>query len=597
MSDRVGFVRRARRTLGRVRRGVRHRVLGRKRSRRNELLAKLDSYQAPQPTPALPGVRAAVAGGERLRAGLAWEWSQVELAAGTWREALSDNTVDLVLLEMVGGAIYGWGANNDTEPRELIGWARGNDVPVLTWVTDGSEDPDSAAPWIDGVSQVFLDNASALDKWRARWPEAPVEVLPPAAQPRLHNPRIGGPARRRQPAAGVLYHGQSPAEDTLGTFDSSKLDVWAADARAEAALENSGLRSSAMYGKRLSPVSSALSRYPVFAELGSSAEPSWVAVEAGCAQIPVITEASAISRIPEDLREHVTAAENPDEFKLDVAARLWQTELRDREGVRLARAVHARHTFRRRVDEITRAAGVSVTRPGRTVSAIVPTNRPHQLDNVFTNIARQAHATDAGVELVLVLHGLDLRTTEVEARAKDAGVDNITVIEAESSCTLGACMNLGVDAAAGAFIAKMDDDNFYGRHYLTDLVAAFDYTDAGIVGKWAHYVWLRSTGAVILRTAYAEHRYERLVQGGSIVFAADVVRDLRFGDLPRAVDTDILNRAHEAGIETYAGDRFNYVSVRGADRHAHTWTIGETALMNRAGSLVFYGDPRAHVDI
>ncbi len=45
----------------------------------------------------------------------------------------------------------------------------------------------------------------------------------------------------------------------------------------------------------------------------------------------------------------------------------------------------------------------------------------------------------------------------------------------------------------------MDDDNFYGTHYLTDLVRALDYTGADLVGKWAHLVHLESSGATLLR--------------------------------------------------------------------------------------------------
>ena len=40
----------------------------------------------------------------------------------------------------------------------------------------------------------------------------------------------------------------------------------------------------------------------------------------------------------------------------------------------------------------------------------------------------------------------------------------------------------------------MDDDNFYGTHYLTDLVRALDYSGADVVGKWAHLVHLESSG-------------------------------------------------------------------------------------------------------
>ena len=147
------------------------------------------------------------------------------------------------------------------------------------------------------------------------------------------------------------------------------------------------------------------------------------------------------------------------------------------------------------------------------------------------------------------------------------------------------------------YIAKMDDDNIYGPRYLSDLLAAFAYTDAGIVGKWAHYVWLRSTGAVVLRYPDSEHRYERRIQGGSMLFAGDVAREVRFSDIPRAVDSDILDRSMEQGVRVYSGDRYNYVSVRGDDRHSHTWTVTDSTFLTATGRLLFYGDPTTHVSL
>jgi hypothetical protein len=198
---------------------------------------------------------------------------------------------------------------------------------------------------------------------------------------------------------------------------------------------------------------------------------------------------------------------------------------------------------------------------------------------------------------VLVLHGLQLNSADLRAQAKELGVSDLTIVEADSSLTLGTCMNLGIDAASGAYIAKMDDDNFYGAHYLTDLLHAFDYTEAGVVGKWAHYVWLRSTDAVVLRYVAAEHTYERRVQGGSMVIEGDLARRLKFADLPRAVDSDLLDRAIAEGVKIYSADRFNFVSVRGTDRQAHTWKVADNTFMTGTGRLVFYGDPRPHADV
>lgn len=225
---------------------------------------------------------------------------------------------------------------------------------------------------------------------------------------------------------------------------------------------------------------------------------------------------------------------------------------------------------------------------------MVPTNRLHELDNVFGNIARQRHRD---TELVLVLHGLDVDEAELQRRATEAGVPRLVIVRADASLTLGSCMNLGVQASSGRYIAKMDDDNFYGPGYLSDLLDAFSYSDASIVGKWCHLVWLRSTGAVVLRYPDSEHAYERRIQGGAMLFDGDLVRQVGFSDIPRAVDSDILDRSMAEGAKVYSADRYNFVSIRGTDRTAHTWTVTDSTFMTATGQLQFYGDPRPHASL
>ena len=596
------YKRRALRIAAPIRRAMPIRVVrGVRRSRVRRLGARqglFHTFGSPKPTPALPGLSAAVAAGERVRAGLAWEWTQLELTPSSWQKTVAGRQIDLLLVEIAGAEIVGWRDAGSDALTSLLSWAREVDVPVVVWVTCGSVETELAASWIDSATQVFVDSEDVVDLWQSRWPDAAIGILGPAAQPRLHNPLQGRAARNRDRAAAVIVHGKPVALDALAKRTREDVDVWPADAESAAKLRSLPGQRSVMRNRRIEPRSPTLSRYRVVAEVGvDDYAPSWWTVEAGSAQTAVVVDGPTLDRIPADLRSTVTVAENPGSLRLDLAARIWQEELRDREGVRLARAVWDRHTYADRVDQITAAVGLEVNRPGDTVSVIVSTNRHHALDNVLEMVSRQEHTARGATELILVLHGLDVNIRELEARAADFGLENRSIIQADRSLRLGACLNLGIDAAKGDLIAKMDDDNFYGRHYLTDLVAAFDYTEAGIVGKWAHYVWLRSTGAVVLRFKHAEHRYNHLVQGGSILMKRDVANALRFRDLARGVDTDLLDRARLARILTYSADRFNYVSIRGTDRNSHTWTIADTGLMNSASTVVFFGDPREHVEV
>ena len=82
-----------------------------------------------------------------------------------------------------------------------------------------------------------------------------------------------------------------------------------------------------------------------------------------------------------------------------------------------------------------------------------------------------------------------------------------------------------------------------------------------------------------------------------MLFDGDVVRRIRFSDIPRAVDSDILDRSMAEGVRVWSGDRYNYVSIRGTDRTAHTWTVTDSTFMTATGRLLFYGDPSEHVSV
>lgn len=565
-------------------------------SRRREV--EVPAWQVPpMRTTRRPALVGAVAASERLRTGLAGEWHQRELSAE--RPVVAG--ADVLLVEVADGVVPGFAV---ADVEALLADAARHGVPVVVWATAGLPTA-GTQPLVDAATAVFV--ADHVDEWRALVPTA--QALPPAASPRVHRP--GQPRTPRvavvasgttHPSLGgavasVLGRGLAPLEDAV---EVHRLDR---TVPVRAALPTPLADRVVEPPRGASPYAAASAAVTGVAVLvdGTRRSPgdTWTVLEAAAAQTAIVSVGG--TELPEGF--HVPTPSDPAALRGEVVARLHQPELREREGLRLQRAVFAGHTYRQRVDEILASLPGSrdsrgVTSPtagvAGSVSAIVPTNRLHEIDNVLANAGRQAHRD---LELVLVLHGIQLDQAELRERAAAAGVPHLTVLPADSTLTLGACLNLGIDAAAGDWIAKLDDDNVYGEHYLTDLLNAAESSGAGVVGKWAHYVWLRSSGAVVLRYPEAEHTWQRRIQGGSMVFAGDVARELRFGDLPRAVDSDILDRSIEAGVKIWSADRFNYVSVRGDDRTAHTWTVADATFLTAAGRLAYYGDPRAHVEV
>jgi hypothetical protein len=274
---------------------------------------------------------------------------------------------------------------------------------------------------------------------------------------------------------------------------------------------------------------------------------------------------------------------------------LNQPEHRDRLALRAHRQVFDQHLYTYRVRQVLDAVGIADSAPsGSTISAVVPSKRPKQLYNVMAFIGGQVHDD---LELILVTHGFVVDAAEIARLAEVCGVQRYRIVPADESLTLGACMNLGIAAAEGQYVAKMDDDNWYGPHYLSDLVRAFSWTEAQVVGKWAHYVHLQRSNATLLRFPDAEHRYVNLVQGGTILAPRSVVREFAMEDLPRRVDTTFLEKVRRDGGKVYSADRFNFVSVRSASVNGHTWSISDEDLLVGKSSLLFYGAPESHARV
>jgi glycosyl transferase family 2/glycosyl transferase family 1 len=564
---------------------------------------ELTRLAPPVPQPARPEIRTVVAVGDRLQMGLAWEWDQRPILPADWQDVLNAHRPALVLLEIEDGSIPGWGAVDGEEIAKLCTVCRNAGVPVVLWVTAGA-DLERSQALAELAELVFVPDETSVAEWSRTW-AGRVERGYEAVQPRLHNPQLL-PGGQRDRGVCMVIDSAVPDQGTaralasvvipgVTSVDSAEFEIWRVDPLSAAAVLPPVLDRRVVGHRMYEQVARVLPHYAV---LLSADAPSGRSVrqvlEAGASQTAVVTQPAVAAGLPPEVAEYVAVGADAKSMRSEIVARLRHRELRDREAVKLHRAVLNGHTYANRVDTILDRADLAKPRATGIVSAVVPTNRIHEIGNVLENVGRQLYPC---VELVLVLHGINVNHAEIRSRATESGVTDLTIIEADGASTLGECLNRGVEAATGAYVAKMDDDNFYGHHYLTDLVHAFGYTDAGIVGKLAHYVWLRSTDAVVLRFPKAEHTFQRLVQGGSMLFKQEVVRELRFSDLPRGVDTDILDRALAAGIRTYSADRFNFASVRGGDRDTHTWKVDDNFFMTANGRLVFYGDPRTHVDV
>jgi spore maturation protein CgeB len=586
---------------------------GRGRRRRLSFAAAMPPARAPRRT----DVKAAVILDEFSALAFRYEWDITPVHPLTWRADLTEQKLDLLFVESAWAGNHGWwrgkiaGEGGASESlRELLDWCRAEGIPTVFW---NKEDPPHYQEFLPAArlfDYVFTSDESRIPHYRRDLGHSRVWVLPFAAQPAVHNPVRPGTGRHSRDIAfaGMYFAHKYPERRSQmdmvlgGALDSS--------ARMDTGLEifsrllggnpeyqfpaplDARVVGSLSYAQMLS----AYKAYKVFLNVNTVVDSESMCArrifEISASGTPVVTAPSRAVGVffsP----EAVPVASTREAAEHLTRALVTNPELNDRTAHLAQRTIWASHTYAHRAESVLQRAlpdrSVSLARP--SVSVLLPTMRPQNLESVLRTVAAQRGVK---VQLVLLAHGFSLSRRRLEELSESFGGPDVVLLEAPREVSLGECLNTCVAAADGQVLAKMDDDDHYGPHYLSDQLHALSYSGADVVGKQAHYMHLETSNAAILRFAAQEHRFTDFVMGPTIMASRDVFTAHPFPHLAVGEDTGFLRAASAAGRTVYSADRFNYFQVRtGA---GHTWQVDDVELL-ATGDLKFYGKPGEHVDI
>ena len=577
----------------------------------------------PDRAPRLAGLRVAVILDDFSMLAWSYEFETVAVTPGSWREQLAEAPVDLLLVESAWhGNKDAWqyqltGSKAPSEPlRELVAHCREQGVPTVFW---NKEDPPHFEDFLDTArlfDQVFTTDVTLLPRYREQLGHDRVAVLPFAAQSAVHNPvrPQRGHQERDVAFAGMYFAHKFPERrEQMDMLLGGALDV---SARMDKGLEifsrflgdderyqfPGALADRVVGSLDYERMLTAYKAYKVFLNVNSVVtSPSMCArriFEITASGTPVVSAPSpAIEKFfSADEVPQVTSREDAAHV---VRALVRSSQLRDRMVHLAQRRIWHEHTYTHRARQVLDAVGLG-EKAGNAglvggaglpaVSVLAATNRPEQLDHLVDQVARQA-----GVErqLLLVTHGFESSTHTAE-RARELGVENVVVLEAPSSWSLGACLNAAVERADGGVCAKMDDDDLYGEFYLHDLLRAREFAGADVVGKHAHYMYLADTDATLLRFPWMEHRYTDRVMGPTITAGRDVFRAHPFEDRNRGEDTAFLEAVVQADGRIYSADRFNFTQMRRGEDGRHAWSANDRELLATA-DVAWFGRNDVHV--
>ncbi|OBR89756.1 putative glycosyl transferase [Clostridium ragsdalei P11] len=207
------------------------------------------------------------------------------------------------------------------------------------------------------------------------------------------------------------------------------------------------------------------------------------------------------------------------------------------------------------------------------VSIITPTNKLQNIDNIFLNYVRLNYKNK---ELIIILNNNNLDIKDYEAKVKS--LKEIRIFQVDENCTLGKCLNFGIEQSKYDYISKMDDDDYYAPNYLTDLMNVFKYTDAQITGKCSRFIYFKENNELGIFLPNFEKQFTRTVAGGTILFKKEIFEKVKFKNVTVGEDNFFLDDCLKAGIKMFSSDKYNYVYMRNKNLNDHTWRISQQDL-------------------
>ncbi|HEY8473037.1 MAG TPA: hypothetical protein VIL37_10440 [Natronosporangium sp.] len=215
--------------------------------------------------------------------------------------------------------------------------------------------------------------------------------------------------------------------------------------------------------------------------------------------------------------------------------------------------------------------------PLPTVTAVISTMRAEHLGTLLGYLAGQTYPA---LEVVVGLHGYDLPAARRDELTADLPFP-IRIITVEPERPFGAVLERLSRLADGELVTKLDDDDHYGPHHVTDLVLAWHATGADVVAKGARFVHLAERDQTIDRAWAALETFDVSPAGGTLLLSRGTLAAAGgWSHSSKHVDTDLLVRVKDAGGVVYRTHALEYAYVRRAT--GHTFATGFDRLLSQA---------------
>lgn len=220
------------------------------------------------------------------------------------------------------------------------------------------------------------------------------------------------------------------------------------------------------------------------------------------------------------------------------------------------------------------------------VSVIISTKRKDYIEGFIEQANNQQHVN---LQIILITHGFTLSKKEQKDMKKLSNFD-ITFVECDQNVSFGNCLNKGIDQIKFNYVIKMDDDDYYYPSFIIDLLLGLKYSQAEVVGKYAFFFYLEGENIVGQRRLKYQYCSIAEIKGNTMICKTETMKNYKFKDLSRHVDSDFLERVRENNRDIYCIHPYDMCVFRSGNKNSHTYQVNDSNFL-RDANILYYGLP------
>ncbi|WP_300300246.1 glycosyltransferase family protein [Anaerosolibacter sp.] len=502
------------------------------------------------------------------------ECNLIQITPGNYMDILNSTAVDMLLVESawIGDngkwcdKIANLEDTNDPSLRDLVHQCRERRIPTVFW---NKEDPMFFNSFIDAAKlfdYVFTTDENSLDRYKSKLQHSRIEVLPFAAQPKIHNPMGRNQQRLGTVAfAGTWYGGVPHRVKSMEMLlePSIEYGIHIYD-RMKGQTEDKSFTFPSKYEPYIKGCLSyeEITEYYKFYDVFLNANliidsPTMFSRRVfellACGTNIISSYALGIEK---NFSRIVKQCNDREDVKKYLDILLNNKELRDRISLIGQRKIFDEHTYRHRLYSILNKTQFSYkedTEPGVSIISIV--DKPEYIEKVMKNFYRQSFKNK---ELILMLNCID-RINEKDLKKQLS--DDIHVIFLESKHNLGTAINTAATQTKYEYLSVFDPQDYYAPNFIKDLMNTFKYSEVDIACKGSYYIYLPRYKALAIRTPNREYEFIDQLDSFSFILKKQRWNQIYSSDREEDVLSILSENCIRENIRVFSTDRFNYVHV------------------------------------